>query len=70
MTSARALRALKNGASLHFSHDRGRPSWRLSTGNTLTREVAEEVTRDPHVVGVGDSLFSDLSMSQTFRWTD
>ena len=66
--AARALRALKNGAFLHLFDERGRPAWRLSTGNFLTQEIAEMLMHDPNVAGAGDSLFGDRATSQTFRW--
>ena len=66
--AARALRALKNGASLQLFYERGRPAWRLSTGKIITPEIAEVLTRDPNVAGAGDNLFGDCAASQTFTW--
>jgi hypothetical protein len=66
----RALGAMKKGAALHLFYERGRAAWRLSTGIFITPDIADAITHNPNVVGVGDSLFGDRSTSQTFRWTD
>lgn len=68
--ATKALRAMKEGASLHLFYEGGRAAWRLSTEILITPEVAEVLMRNPNVEGVGDSLFGDRATSQTFRWTD
>jgi hypothetical protein len=64
---ARVLEAMRNGAALHLCHRMHRKVWALSTGEFITYEAAIDTIRDPHVVGVGDSLFGP-ELSQTFRY--
>lgn len=66
---AQALAAMRDrGATLHYAHGRG-GGWWLSNGETLPEEIALALTRDAHVVGVGDALFG-RELSQTFRYCD
>jgi hypothetical protein len=65
-----AIRAMRDGASLHFSFENGRQHWRLTNGINLPREIAEQTIQHPHVVACGDCLFHGHSTSQTYRWSD
>ena len=65
----RTLNAMKDGADLVMSYEHGRPIWELSTGFFITKEAAAAAINDPHVVGTGDCLFSNVP-SQTYRWVD
>jgi len=60
----------EEGCRLASFYERGRAAWRLSTGIFITPEVAEAITHNPNVVGVGDRLFGDRATSQTFLLTD
>jgi hypothetical protein len=57
------------GATLHASHENGKTLWFLSSKQRpLADGVGEKVSRDPHIVGVGDCLFSG-GLAQIFRYT-
>jgi hypothetical protein len=65
----KSLGAMKKGAALHlFTNARGRLG-ALAPGSS-SPDVAEAITHNPNVVGVGDSLFGDRATSQTFLLTD
>jgi hypothetical protein len=68
--AGKVVDALRNGASLHRCHHRDRTIWGLSNGQFATAEAAMDALRDPHVVGVGDSLFGPTELSQTFRYVE
>jgi uncharacterized protein YuzB (UPF0349 family) len=68
-TAADLLQAMKRGVSLHRCNRNHRVLWALSTGEIVTAEAADDLLRNPHVVGVGDALFADAP-SQTFRWIE
>jgi hypothetical protein len=69
LTAARILEVMRDGASLHRCNHQHRTVWVLSNGEFVTVEAATEVMRNPHVVGVGDSLFGP-ELSQTFRYSE
>lgn len=55
------------GATLHCHYERGAAVWTLSTDpQPLPDGVAAALSRDPHIVGVGDCLLAG-TLSQTFR---
>jgi hypothetical protein len=57
------------GATLHTSHEGGRTSWFLSNDRRpLADGVGVKVSRDLHIVSVGDCLFAD-GLAQTYRYT-
>jgi len=58
---------MRAGATLHRFHGRS-ISWALSTGKTVSTEIALLVTASGDVVGVGDALFG-AELSQTWRFT-
>ena len=60
---------LRRGATLQLSFS-PRPHWRLSSGPFVPADVATTVINLPCVVGVGDTLFGDAGLSQTFRYLD
>ena len=62
----RALGAMKKGAALHLFYERGRAAWRRNTGIFITPEVAEAITHNPNVMGVGDSLFATAPLRKLF----
>jgi hypothetical protein len=62
----RVVDALAAGATLHFMHTETGPRWRLSTGRTVSANVARLVTANTFVTGNGDALFPDAK-PQTFR---
>ncbi len=68
--AAQTLDAMKNGAALLMFYEQGRPVWKLSTGIFITPDVANAVTNNPNVVGVGDCLFPGAGASQTYRWVN
>jgi hypothetical protein len=59
---------MRRGATLYL-HCGPRSSWALSTGRTITSAVALLAINDPHVIGVGDALFTDTP-SQTYRYVE
>jgi hypothetical protein len=61
------LSAMRAGAALRLEFEQGRPRWSLSTGQTITPDVAALVTASASVVGGGDALFNNAP-SQTWRW--
>lgn len=58
--------ALMAGAILHFMHTETGPRWRLSTGRSVSKDVAKLVIANASVSGDGDTLFPDAK-PQTFR---
>jgi hypothetical protein len=65
-----ALRAMRNGAALHFQPGRSGGRWQLSNGRRLTDEAARLIVCNPHIVNVDHALFRG-SPAQTYRyaWT-
>jgi hypothetical protein len=61
------LHAMRNGCSLHVTHTRDGDVWRLSDGTPVPRSIAHQVIRHSNVEGVGDTLFPERSLSQTWR---
>jgi hypothetical protein len=62
------LAAMRRGEALHMYFGRYGPVWHLSSGRTITPEVAKAVTANAHVIDVGDALAIDGARSQTWRW--
>jgi hypothetical protein len=65
----RALDIMRNGAVFRRTFVLGKPHWTLS-GLPVPHETATDLLRDPFVIPVGDALFGDGSMSQTFRYAE
>jgi hypothetical protein len=66
--AAKVVRDMRRrGLSLHLSHARPHRVWTLSDGCPVPDVVARVVISDASVVGVGDALFPDRALSQTFR---
>jgi hypothetical protein len=55
--AARVIDAMANGASLHLMFTGHKSVWTLSTGVSVTAEVALMVLNDIRTVGCGDGLF-------------
>jgi hypothetical protein len=62
------LREMAAGNSLYLMHTQEGDVWRLSNGKYVSDSIAKLVVASGSVVGVGDCLFRDESLSQTFRW--
>jgi hypothetical protein len=60
---------MPRGAALHCLHTGRGNRWVLSDGSDVSSQTARDVCSDPHVTGVGDSLFG-VELSQTFRYVD
>jgi hypothetical protein len=56
------------GVALCVTHLPNRSQWQLSDGAQVSEVVATLAIAHPHVVGVGDSLIGDPSLSQTFKY--
>jgi hypothetical protein len=65
--SRKVLDTLQRGETLHFMHSESGPRWRLSTGRSVSADVARLVIANMSVTGDGDALFPD-ACPQTFRW--
>jgi hypothetical protein len=61
--------ALRRGASLQQSYERGGSRWWLSTGELVTDDVARIVVRDHRIVSAGDALFRGVP-AQTYRFVE
>jgi hypothetical protein len=60
-----------SGATLHMYFTKSGPVWFLSDGTAVPSNIAEIVTNNPNVAGVGVSLFPhSADVSQTFRYVD
>ena len=58
------------GATLHCHYERGKAVWVLSSDpRPLPDGVAAAISRDPRVIGVGDTLIAG-TLSQTFRYVE
>jgi hypothetical protein len=66
---ATVLTAMRRGECLILEHRWFGRSWCLSDGRAVDDEIAKVVVKNPHVVGVGDSLFKNTP-SQTWRWAE
>jgi hypothetical protein len=66
---AHVIAAMKRGATLHRTHRPNSTHWALSSGMSVSDEVARAVISRGDVAGVGDSLF-DRELSQTWRWVE
>jgi hypothetical protein len=64
--SHEVIDALAAGATLHFMHGEFGPKWRLSTGRTVSADVARLVIANAFVGGGDDALFPD-ARPQTLR---
>ena len=64
--SRKVVDALAAGATLHFMHGESGPRWRLSTGRSVSADVARLVITNSAVTGSGDALFPD-TYPQTFN---
>jgi hypothetical protein len=62
------LREMAAGNSLYLMHTRDGPVWRLGNGKHVSNSDAGLVVASGSVVGVGDCLFRDAALSQTWRW--
>jgi len=69
VTVAATLAAMKQGQALHLYFGRYGPVWRLTGGRTVPVEVAQIVTKNLSVAGVGDALFNDIP-AQTWRFVE
>jgi hypothetical protein len=58
------------GLTLNVTHRRTQSVWQLSNGAVVAPEVAEKVVGNTAIVGVGDCLFDDRGLSQTFRFVE
>jgi hypothetical protein len=65
--SRKVVDALAVGATLHFMCTETGPRWRLSTGHSVSPDVAELAIANASVTGGGDALFPDAN-PQTFRF--
>jgi hypothetical protein len=65
-------RMYEEGASLHLYHDRRRgPVWRLSIiAGEIPDAVARLVIQREDIVAVGDTLFPNDRLSQTYRYLE
>ena len=61
-------REMAGGQSLYLMHTQEGDVWRLSNGKYVSASIARLVIASGSVVGVGDCLFRDESLSQTWRW--
>jgi hypothetical protein len=64
--SRKVVDALAAGATLHFMCTETGPRWRLSTGYSVSPDVAKLVIANASVTGGGDALFPDAH-PQTFN---
>jgi len=65
LTTARVLKLMRGGAVLRCSYN---PTvWELSNGWEVSTSVANKITTNPDIAGVGDCLFSS-ELSQTWRF--
>jgi hypothetical protein len=64
--SRKVVAALAAGATLHFMCTETGPRWRLSTGHSVSPDVAELAIANASVTGGDDALFPDAK-PQTFR---
>jgi hypothetical protein len=64
--SRKVVDALAAGATLHFMCTETGPRWRLSTGRSVSADVARLVITNSAVTGNGDALFPD-AYPQTFN---
>jgi len=65
------LSKMECGATLHMYFAKSGPVWFLSDGTTVPCNIAEIVTNNPNIAGIGDSLFPHFAdVSQTFRYVD
>jgi hypothetical protein len=55
-----ALQAMRRGGFLHLQYHAGRPLWSLSSGRTVSSEVAAILINDARIVPVGRALFDDM----------
>jgi hypothetical protein len=67
--AAAVVAAMANGASLNLSFSKHGSAWMLSTGASVTAEVALMVLNHTHVVGCGDGLFGG-GPCQTWRYVE
>jgi hypothetical protein len=63
-----ALTVMRKGAALLLRYENGRSIWSLSSGQAVSAEVAETLTKHALIAAVGDSLFPDCCPSQTWRY--
>lgn len=63
---ARALEAMRQGAVLRHEHRGGAHTWSLSTGEPLTEADGRALAGHASVIGTGDALLPDRTLSQTF----
>jgi hypothetical protein len=61
------LAAMRDGAVLHRLHQPNSVEWKLSTGQTVTTEVARLITESADIVGVGGCLFIKPGVSSTAK---
>jgi hypothetical protein len=65
--AARVITAMERGAALHLSFNKHGSAWTLSTGVSVTAEVALMVLNDVRIIGCGDGLFGG-GPCQTWRY--
>jgi hypothetical protein len=54
---------MHRGAALHFCGG----TWTLSTGMSVSADIAKLVITDPHIASVDFALFAEMP-AQTWRW--
>ena len=70
LSTTRVLSAMRNGACLYRTNSDTLTRWSLSSGGHVEHAVAQVVIARPDVTGVGDTLFGDRALSQTFRYVE
>lgn len=63
------LSRMRHGQCLILEHRWFGRCWSLTNGEPVDDEIAKVVVKNCNLVGVGDSLFTNMS-SQTWRWTE
>jgi hypothetical protein len=69
VTVTATVAAMRRGEALHLHFGRYGPVWRLTGGRAVPTDVAQIVTKNPSVAGVGDALFNDIP-AQTWRYIE
>jgi hypothetical protein len=60
------LALLRQGEALLLKYESGRPHWSLSSGRSISAEVASVLINCVSVVPAGDALFDDTSQTWVF----
>jgi hypothetical protein len=56
------------GLTLHLQHQAGQPSWFLSTGENVTRDLAALIINNPNIAPADFGLFPNLVPGQTWEF--